>query len=661
MRVSHSEPAAPTQVDVSESSSQEVENGTPIGSPVWTFDCGPTFSNSLPFGSSSSYIEEQTFPSLNTAMINHDKERIMRQRDVKKNPPPSQKTSIEGRHHSSDTEEVVQESNLHPNSENPSIPTFSQLQKLLSIRRDPSAAPAKQTASGFVTPRMPSPSLGALESFDMSSPASYSTHRDSPQLQIRPTKKRRMQSEVDSIEQGSSRVKSGQNTPLDDVQTLIEEDRPSRKASLSKVPRGRMEQDALTTIIASEDDEGTDISSEEHEAAQIVESSQPSLDVTMLSLMPSSRPFNRKPQRTQRSRKSTNPTTIPPRESTVNNTPSPPDQVSSVNGRDIDSQQMITCIFTGLNKEQRESFDQNITHVIEAGLLMEHIQDQPFSKSTTHIITNADTNALKNEGVALCPRVLKYLHGMLSKPWIVRHDWFVDSIKAGAWLPLPQPKYLIQGDTQYGPAPGTQLRREIRLRRSMKLFNSCRMFFYGNFGGPGQKSITKDELLRLVRDGGAETWQRRPASKPLLTLNPGGATTAGEAHGQSFFGASRFFLYVTEDVKPWEVPLDRTAPIVVCDPASIPSGYPKGGHAGATNQLTQSDLKKHGWLRDYQAVSLMWLLNCISCSIMGTQDIELLYGPKSDKDSIGEEEILKLSQAWTQWRNRNRQQVHSDE
>ncbi|KAF9359403.1 BRCA1-associated RING domain protein 1 [Mortierella sp. NVP85] len=317
--------------------------------------------------------------------------------------------------------------------------------------------------------------------------------------------------------------------------------------------------------------------------------------------------------------------------------------------RDKAKHEVIVCIFTGLNNEQKDSFDQDIARVIEAGLFMEHIQDQPTNEATTHIITNADADAIKKTGSWLCPRVLKYLHGMLSKAWIVRYEWFVDSIHSKTWLPLPHPDYLIQGDTQFGPAPGTLRRREIRSHKSLKLFAHCRMFLYGSFGSSGQKTITKDEVLRLVRDGGAETYSRRPVAKrPSLSSSKPTmvGTSAGEAtSAKEYFGPNRSFLYVSEDVRPWEVPLDKAAPIIVCDPTSTPSV--------PLSALSPADSRKHGWLRDHQAISLTWLLNCISCSLMGAQDIELLYGSPPEIDSASvDEEIRMLSQAWDSWRDK---------
>jgi len=186
-------------------------------------------------------------------------------------------------------------------------------------------------------------------------------------------------------------------------------------------------------------------------------------------------------------------------------------------------------------------------------------------------------------------------------------------------------------------------------QQSLKLFAHCRMFLYGSFGSSGQKTITKDEVLRLVRDGGAETYSRRPAAKrPSLSSSKSTmvGTSAGEApSAKEYFGPNRSFLYVSEDVKPWEVPLDKAAPIIVCDPTSTPSV--------PLFALSPADSRKHGWLRDHQAISLTWLLNCISCSLMGAQDIELLYGSPPEIDSAPvDEEIRMLSQAWDSWRDK---------
>ncbi|GJJ71105.1 hypothetical protein EMPS_03455 [Entomortierella parvispora] len=66
-----------------------IEHGTPLGSVIWTADCGPTFPHSEPLhltGSSlsssmdSSNVDPQTFPSLNAALANHGREKILKDR-----------------------------------------------------------------------------------------------------------------------------------------------------------------------------------------------------------------------------------------------------------------------------------------------------------------------------------------------------------------------------------------------------------------------------------------------------------------------------------------------------------------------------------------------------------------------------------------------------
>jgi hypothetical protein len=133
--------------------------------------------------------------------------------------------------------------------------------------------------------------------------------------------------------------------------------------------------------------------------------------------------------------------------------------------------------------------------VIEAGLFMEHMPDQVFNESATHIITSFDSLVWKRLGVALCPRVLKYLVGMLSNGWVVRHDWFLDSVKSRVWLPLPDERYLIQGDAQFGPAPGTQHRRELRQKHVSQPFGSSYVY---PFDVLGRKVMVKPNDISLL-------------------------------------------------------------------------------------------------------------------------------------------------------------------
>lgn len=126
---------------------------------------------------------------------------------------------------------------------------------------------------------------------------------------------------------------------------------------------------------------------------------------------------------------------------------------------------LVSCIFTGLSAKASSEFDSNTTRLVEAGLLMEHIPNQDSSDSCTHIVTSAEPYARQGGShvLELCPRKLKYLFGLLSPAWIVRHEWFTDSIEQKRWLPLSvDSEYQIQGDTHFGPAPGTTARRQVR-------------------------------------------------------------------------------------------------------------------------------------------------------------------------------------------------------
>ncbi|KAI1295155.1 BRCA1-associated RING domain protein 1 [Mortierella claussenii] len=655
--------------NTSETSDRDERSDTPLGSLLWTYDCGPTFPASLPhdaFSSDSSNIELQTFPSLNAALTIHDRERERTMRATNSMQELDQSAS------------VIQESNVHsrdadkrlmppppPNVSAPSppVPTMSQLRQLLGMpKKEPSTIPSSQenetqttlplnpttdssepasdTTSEFATPRMPSPSLrldeSSIESVQTAVEAPVPRGSSGSQRADRPSRKRRMLTEdIQAASQASKASKLTGN---------------KRRSGSPQVTSTNISLSTHRTIPSNNNNTGNEEteSSTKDQDALVVQSSQPSFDMMALSLMPHDDMLGR---RTRRDSSQTPDPTSPA-------TDAPSSKEIAVARRDDKSRpEMITCIFTGLNKQQRDQFDQTIGRVIEAGLLMEHIQDQPFSETTTHIITDADPDALRQTGVALCHRVLKYLHGLLSSSWIVHYDWFVDSIDAGAWLPLPDPTYMIRGDLQFGPAPGTQLRREIRMQKSLKLFDSCRMFFYGSFGSSIKKSaITKDELLRLVRDGGAETSLRRPAAKPPSSTSNSNNSLSVSSSIHDFYSPDRSWLYITEDVKPWEVAIDRSAPIIVCDPTTIPSGT-SSKEGSPSVALSQADLKRHAWLREHQAVSLTWILNCISCSLMGLEDIERLYGPGTESetnvdDSLGKRAVDELTEAWTSWRSR---------
>ncbi|KAF9970695.1 hypothetical protein BGZ73_006559 [Actinomortierella ambigua] len=390
---------------------------------------------------------------------------------------------------------------------------------------------------------------------------------------------------------------------------------------------------------------------------------------------------------------------------------SEPSLSSSTGSQQQQQSRMVCCIFTGLKSEHRHAFDDNTTKLVEADLLMEQIADQDVSERTTHIVTSVDEEP--GTGYLLCPRVRKYMYGMLSPPsvWIVRYEWFENSIHQRQWLPLPAMReiYEVQGDTQFGPAPRVHERRQRRSQLGKKLFDGCKMFFYGDF--THKSSFRKQDILRLVQYGGATILSRKPpkatVTNPSLMATSGGGsgtqTTIGSpsrsgspllssssssaairAEAAQYFapdvpatgrkgraagsGDERPFLYVTEDIQPWQVPLDRQQPLIVCDPYSIP-GKSVGGASTAVavlmDRLTPAERKKHGWLTTggYQAVSATWLLNCISCSLFGKGDMQALYSRRTVREEANqesyngnhsptsEEMLQELEDAWRRWRS----------
>ncbi|KAG0288095.1 BRCA1-associated RING domain protein 1 [Linnemannia gamsii] len=738
---------------------RDLEQGTFIGTPIWTYDCGPTFPNIDHF-STLSNVEAQTFPSIDAAMTMHRREREIQEKTEAKQEQEQAVSSSQSdeRGHEFSSEdgtaeiftsqqtEILGDDDHHP-VQPQSPPTISQLQRLLSIQkanspaqhllqeseisRDPTpysgdySEPPNGVTSNFNTPRMPTPSFRRIQ-LDLGSQfISDSDQLQEQQISNRPSRKRRMQTDEytgrsgtpssDKGNGGGNGAASRNKKPLRvapkrelySSDTMIAMRDPQQ--DIRNPPKYRRRKDSVESEKApgldgkrpwactsclkvmsvgrdvridecpacgqnqpysrayggsstsSTDDDGGD---DNDEYGQVIASSQPTLDSERFTLMPSRDflylPVNRgtnrpKPPHPQSSR-STN--SGPAGSETSTSSPAIPSNTS-------EPATAISCVFTGLNKEQKDSFDDTITRVIEAGLFMEHMPDQVFNESATHIITSIDSLVWKRLGVALCPRVLKYLIGMLSNGWVVRHEWFLDSIKSRIWLPLPDERYLIQGDAQFGPAPGTHYRRELRQQHSLKLFDSCRMFFYGEFGTGAQKSIKKQELLRLVQCGGASVLMKRP---PKLSLpsstrarsrtpagevsEPNSTSSISSVDENVFFSPKRSFLYLTEDIKPWQIPIDKSVPIIVCDPTKIPSGHFTNpcsqtsmvSTAISEATLSPADLKKHGWLRDFQAVSLTWVLNCISCSLMGKADVNLLYGYSDPQ------EIQELDQAWDSWR-----------
>lgn len=160
------------------------------------------------------------------------------------------------------------------------------------------------------------------------------------------------------------------------------------------------------------------------------------------------------------------------------------------------------------------------------------------------------------------------------------------------------------------------------------------MYFYGDFHQT--QAFKRLELQRLVQRGGATILSRRPKSNSSSSQSPKGDLPTDN----NTFVPERSFLCLPEDTKPWQVAIDRHRPIVVCDPSYVLSNVA---------QLSAADLKKHGWLRDFQAVSVTWVLDCISCSLMGDRDLERLSLGDVGGIERTQNQIWELDEAWRQW------------
>ncbi|KAG0097103.1 hypothetical protein BGZ93_003435 [Podila epicladia] len=359
-----------------------------------------------------------------------------------------------------------------------------------------------------------------------------------------------------------------------------------------------------------------------------VETSQPTMDEMMPSLF--FRDTRGRSESRSRSRESRSKLQDPEQAPASN----PESQQSIYKNSDPEEPPIVSCIFTGLSAKASAAFDTSTTRLVEAGLLMEHIPNQDSSDSCTHVVTSAEKTSPRHHqqhkdkggsvvAFELCPRKLKYLFGLLSPAWIVRHEWFTDSIEQKRWLPLTvDSEYLIQGDTHFGPTPGTTARRQARHKSN--------------------QAFKRLELQRLVQRGGATVLSRRPTK---ASSSSSSSQTKSEHLDNTMFGPERPFLYLPDDAKPWQVAIDRHRPIVVCDPSHVPAGT-------EITQLSPADLKKHGWLRDFQAVSVTWLLNCVSCNLLGDKDLETLNSVSGNSYQAVKRtrsQTWELDQAWRQW------------
>ncbi|KAM4561976.1 BRCA1-associated RING domain protein 1 [Fundulus diaphanus] len=104
------------------------------------------------------------------------------------------------------------------------------------------------------------------------------------------------------------------------------------------------------------------------------------------------------------------------------------------------------------------------------------------------------------------PTTYSTLLGLLAGCWVVKYSWVEACLQAGKWLP----------EAEHEAGEGAQRSRINRCSLLPPLFDGCFFFLRGSFKAP-----TKDELAKLLREGGGQllTRQPKPDSDVTQTLN----------------------------------------------------------------------------------------------------------------------------------------------
>uniref|UniRef100_A0A3Q1BF58 BRCT domain-containing protein n=1 Tax=Amphiprion ocellaris TaxID=80972 RepID=A0A3Q1BF58_AMPOC len=108
-----------------------------------------------------------------------------------------------------------------------------------------------------------------------------------------------------------------------------------------------------------------------------------------------------------------------------------------------------------------------------------------FSGSVSHVVVP--------EGQM--PTTYSTLLGVLAGCWVVRYSWVEACLQAGQWMP----------EAEHEAGEGPQRSRINRCSLLPPLFDGCFFFLLGSFKAPA-----KDELTRLIREGGGQLLSRQP-------------------------------------------------------------------------------------------------------------------------------------------------------
>ncbi|XP_062287287.1 BRCA1-associated RING domain protein 1 [Scomber scombrus] len=123
--------------------------------------------------------------------------------------------------------------------------------------------------------------------------------------------------------------------------------------------------------------------------------------------------------------------------------------------------------------------------LVKLGPLLGGRMTDTFSGSVSHVVVP--------EGPM--PTTYSSLLGLLAGCWVVKYSWVEACLQAGKWIP----------ETEHEAGEGPQRSRINRYSLLPPLFDGCFFFLLGTFNMP-----TKDELTKLLREGGGKLLSRQP-------------------------------------------------------------------------------------------------------------------------------------------------------
>ncbi|KAK2839660.1 hypothetical protein Q5P01_013400 [Channa striata] len=160
------------------------------------------------------------------------------------------------------------------------------------------------------------------------------------------------------------------------------------------------------------------------------------------------------------------------------NTSFSPSANLSVVGNCVRRDEMVVFLATKLSQPQQRQ-------LAKLGQLLGGRVAHTFSGSVSHVVVP--------EGHM--PTTNSTLLGLLAGCWIVRYSWVEACLQAGKRMP----------ETEHEAGEGPQRSRINRCSLLPPLFDGCFFFLLGSFKAP-----TKEELTKLLREGGGQLLSRQP-------------------------------------------------------------------------------------------------------------------------------------------------------